>query len=102
MKNADIRCLWALCRTDCYELVTDELLTIDEFLAELRQVLEAWDDPSLEMPELVINRSTPEQTAQHLKLRQETDKRIAAIHGPHVIEETNRLIERVYGSKEGD
>lgn len=78
---ADNKCRWGLVRTDCYEFVTGEQLLLDEFLAQVRKALEAWDDPSDEMPELVICRDTPEEFAIWQERRREFEEFAARLHG---------------------
>jgi hypothetical protein len=78
---ADNKCRWGLVRTDCHEFVTEEQLLLDEFLAQVREALEAWDDPSDEMPELVIFRITPDKQVEMAEHRKAFDAMVGGLRG---------------------
>ena len=42
----DNKCRWSLVRTDFNEFLTDPDLPVDEFLTQVKEVIDAWDDPS--------------------------------------------------------
>ena len=58
---ADLQCTWNVIRTDCYEIVTEEYCDLQQLLAEITELVKAWDDPNEKPPEFVLSRSTPEE-----------------------------------------
>lgn len=62
---ADLQCTWCIVRTDHYEFVTDEHCTLPQLLEQVAELVNAWDDPSVECPTFELARFTPDERAAH-------------------------------------
>ena len=76
---ADLQCTWHIVRTDCWETVTDEFLTLPQLLEEVKALVEECDDPSEETPTFQLCRVTPAERASHEALYERITKRAEAV-----------------------